>query len=228
MVLRARRGVGSDVPGPWQGRRQARIAQRLDVGELEPEPCVLGVSGGFHHLAKRTKKSTMWKPRTLRRSVGSRPTRGQRSACTSSPRRPCTARWKGAGPVYVVSHQNMERNEPFKTRTTSDYSNTWAAAHTMTSAAAAGRAGTFSARSPTSYSGASRRAGPRATGGTAYPAHGGVARRQGAPESQSSGSSAWLDARVCRHRRSGARPTSLQGQTDRQIIGRTNTTTPDR
>ena len=121
-----------------------------------------------------------------------------------------------------------ERDEPFKTRTTSDYSNTWAAAHTMTSAAAAGRAGTFSARSPTSYSGASRRAGPRTTGGTAYPAHGGVARRQGAPESQSSGSSAWLDARVCRHRRSGARPTSLQGQTDRQIIGRTNTTTPDR
>ena len=103
VVLRARRGVGSDVPGPWQGRRQARIAQRLDVGELEPEPCVLGVSGGFHHLAKRTKKSTMWKPRTLRRSVGSRPTRGQRSACTSSPRRPRTARWKGAGPVYVVS-----------------------------------------------------------------------------------------------------------------------------
>ena len=124
--------------------------------------------------------------------------------------------------------RNMERDEPFKTRTTSDYSNTWAAAYTMTSAAAAGRAGTFSARSPTSYSGASRRAGPRTTGGTAYPAHGGVVRRQGAPESQSSGSSAWLDARVCRHRRSGARPTSLQGQTDRQIIGRTDTATPDR
>jgi len=55
VVLRARRGVGGDVPGPWQGRRQARIAQRLHVGELEPEPCFLGVSGGFHHLAKRTR-----------------------------------------------------------------------------------------------------------------------------------------------------------------------------
>ena len=54
VLLRARRGVGGDVPGPWQGRRQARIAQRLHVGELEPEPCFLGVSGGFHHLAKRT------------------------------------------------------------------------------------------------------------------------------------------------------------------------------
>ena len=113
-----------------------------------------------------------------------------------------------------------ERDEPFKTRTTSDYSNTWAAAHTMTSAAVACRANTFSARWPTSYSGAGRHAGPRTTGGTAYPALFGDARRQGAPESQSSGSSAWLDARVCRHRRSGARPTSLQGQTDRQIIGR--------
>ena len=135
------------------------------------------------------------------------------------------------GPLHGLTQTTEkygERDEPFKTRTTSDYSNTWAAAHTMTSAAAAGRAGTFSARSPTSYSGASRRAGPRTTGGTAYPAHGGVARRQGAPESQSSGSSAWLDARVCRHRRSGARPTSLQGQTDRQIIGRTDTATPDR
>ena len=54
VLLRARRGVGGDAPGPWQGRRQARIAQRLHVGELEPEPCFLGVSGGFHHLAKRT------------------------------------------------------------------------------------------------------------------------------------------------------------------------------
>jgi hypothetical protein len=39
MVLRARRGVGGDVPGPWQGRGQARIARRVHVGELEPEPC---------------------------------------------------------------------------------------------------------------------------------------------------------------------------------------------
>ena len=113
VVLRARRGVGSDVPGPWQGRRQARIAQRLHVGELEPEPCFLGVSGGFHHLAKKTKISTMWKPRTLRRSVGSRPTRGQRSACTSSPRRPRTARWKGAGPVYVVSIRIIHNTSGF-------------------------------------------------------------------------------------------------------------------
>jgi hypothetical protein len=113
VVLRARRGVGGDVPGPWQGRRQARIAQRLHVGELEPEPCFLGVSGGFHHLAKKTKISTMWKPRTLRRSVGSRPTGGQRSACTSSPRRPRTARWKGAGPVYVVSIRIIHNTSGF-------------------------------------------------------------------------------------------------------------------
>eukprot|EP00964_Phaeocystis_antarctica_P074559 scaffold45858_cov63-Phaeocystis_antarctica.AAC.3 len=82
----------------------------------------------------------------------------------------------------------------------------------MTSAAVACRANTFSARSPTSCSGASRHACPRTTGGTACPALGGDARRQGAPESRSSGSSAWLDARACHHRRNGARPTSLHGQ----------------
>jgi hypothetical protein len=54
MVLRARRGVGGDVPGPWQGRRQARIAQRLHVGELEPEPCFLGVGGQFRDLVRTT------------------------------------------------------------------------------------------------------------------------------------------------------------------------------
>ena len=48
-------------------------------------------------FGKKNGKSTTWKPRTLRGSVGSRPTRGQRSACTSSPRRARTARWKGAG-----------------------------------------------------------------------------------------------------------------------------------
>ena len=54
VVLRARRGVGGDVPGPWQGRRQARIAQRLHVGELEPEPCFLGVGGQFRDLVRTT------------------------------------------------------------------------------------------------------------------------------------------------------------------------------
>ena len=54
MVLRARRGVGGDVPGLWQGRLPARIAQRLHVGELEPEPCFLGVGGQFHDLVRTT------------------------------------------------------------------------------------------------------------------------------------------------------------------------------
>jgi hypothetical protein len=45
MVLRARRGVGGDVRGPWQGRWHARIAQGRRVGELEPEQPFLGVSG---------------------------------------------------------------------------------------------------------------------------------------------------------------------------------------
>ena len=56
MVLRARRGVRGDVPGPWQGRLPARIAQRLHVGELEPEPCFLGVGGQFHDLVRTTRK----------------------------------------------------------------------------------------------------------------------------------------------------------------------------
>eukprot|EP00964_Phaeocystis_antarctica_P143086 scaffold108560_cov72-Phaeocystis_antarctica.AAC.3 len=37
MVLRARRGVGGDVPGPWQGRLPARIAQPRRVGEFYPK-----------------------------------------------------------------------------------------------------------------------------------------------------------------------------------------------
>ena len=51
--LGARRGVAGDVPGPWQGRRHARITQRRRVGELEPESYFLGVGGQFQDLVKR-------------------------------------------------------------------------------------------------------------------------------------------------------------------------------
>ena len=79
------------------GRRQARIAQGLHVGELEPKNCVLRRGRLVSRFGKKNEKSTTWKPRTRRRSVGSRPSRGRRSARTSLPRRARTARWKGAG-----------------------------------------------------------------------------------------------------------------------------------
>ena len=55
VVLGACRRVGGDVPWLWQGRRQARITQRLHVGELEPEQYFLGVGGSFQDLVRRTK-----------------------------------------------------------------------------------------------------------------------------------------------------------------------------
>ena len=58
------------------GRRQARIAQGLHVGELEPKNCVLRRGRLVSRFGKKNEKSTTWKPRTRRRSVGSRPTRG--------------------------------------------------------------------------------------------------------------------------------------------------------
>ena len=48
-------------------------------------------------FGQKKEKSTTCKPSTLRRSAWSRPSRGQRSACTSSPRRARTRRRKWAG-----------------------------------------------------------------------------------------------------------------------------------
>ena len=45
-------------------------------------------------LGQKNQKSTTCKPSTLRRSAWSRPACGQRSACTSSPRRLSTRHWK--------------------------------------------------------------------------------------------------------------------------------------
>jgi len=54
MVLRARRGVGGDVTGPWQGRLPARIAQARRVGEFYPKLRFLGVGGQFRDLVRTT------------------------------------------------------------------------------------------------------------------------------------------------------------------------------
>ena len=48
-------------------------------------------------FGQKKEKSTTCEPSTLRRGAWSRPSRGQRSACTSSPRRARTARRKWAG-----------------------------------------------------------------------------------------------------------------------------------
>ena len=48
-------------------------------------------------IGQKKEKSTTCEPSTLRRGAWSRPSRGQRSACTSSPRRARTARRKWAG-----------------------------------------------------------------------------------------------------------------------------------
>ena len=54
-------------------------------------------------IGQKKEKPTTCEPSTLQRSAWSRPPRRKRSACTSLPRRARTARWKGAGSVYVVS-----------------------------------------------------------------------------------------------------------------------------
>jgi len=81
-VARSQAGEDRTTTPRWRARTRTTLSRRERV-----------VSA----FGKKNGKSTTWKPRTLRGSVGSRPTRGQRSACTSSPRRPRTARWKGAG-----------------------------------------------------------------------------------------------------------------------------------
>ena len=48
-------------------------------------------------FGQKKEKSTTCEPSTLRRPVSSRPPRRQRSASTSSPRRPRTRHWKWAG-----------------------------------------------------------------------------------------------------------------------------------
>ena len=47
-------------------------------------------------IGQKKEKSTTCEPSMLQRSAWSRPTCGQRSACTSSPRRPRTRHWKWA------------------------------------------------------------------------------------------------------------------------------------
>ena len=59
--------------------------------------CVLRRGRPVSRIGKKNEKSATCKPSTLRRSAWSRPSRGQRSACTSSPRRARTARRKWAG-----------------------------------------------------------------------------------------------------------------------------------
>ena len=81
-VARSQAGEDRTTTPRWRARTRTVLSRR----ERRVSP-----------FGKKNGKSTTWEPRTLRRSVGSRPTRGQRSACTSSPRRPRTARWKGAG-----------------------------------------------------------------------------------------------------------------------------------
>ena len=48
-------------------------------------------------IGQKKEKSTTCEPSMLQRSAWSRPTCGQRSACTSSPRRPRTRHWKWPG-----------------------------------------------------------------------------------------------------------------------------------
>ena len=95
VVLCACRGVGGDSPGPWPGHWHARIAQRSRVGELQPE--MYSRERPVSRMSEKNEKSATCKPSTLRRSVWSCPTRGQRSACTSSPRRPRARHCKWAG-----------------------------------------------------------------------------------------------------------------------------------
>ena len=97
MVLRARRGVGGDVRGSWPCHWHARITQRRRVGGLEPKNCVLRRGRLVSGFGQKKEKSTTCEPSTLRRSAWSRPSRGQRSASTSSPRRARTRHWKWAG-----------------------------------------------------------------------------------------------------------------------------------
>ena len=73
VVLRARRGVGGDVRGPWQGRTHATISQGRRVGELEPELYSLAVGGWFYDLIKRTEN----RPRERRERSGGASARAQ-------------------------------------------------------------------------------------------------------------------------------------------------------
>ena len=87
------RGVAGDVPGVWRGRRHARITQRRHVGELEAELYSLAVGGWFHNLVKRRKNLNYVNAELVpeERLLAPNPW-AQRSARTSSPRRPRTAR----------------------------------------------------------------------------------------------------------------------------------------
>ena len=59
--------------------------------------CVLRRGRPVSGFGQKKEKSTTCKPSPLRRSAWSRPSRGQRSARASSPRRPRTRHWKWGG-----------------------------------------------------------------------------------------------------------------------------------
>ena len=103
-------GSRATSQGCGEVARHARITQRRHVGELEPESVLSRRGRRVSGIGQKKEKSTTCEPSTLRRSAWSRPTRGQRSARTSLPRRARTARWKGAGSVYVVSKRKLSRS----------------------------------------------------------------------------------------------------------------------
>ena len=67
-MARSQAGEDRTTTPRWRARTRTVLSRRERV---------------VSQFGKKNEKSTTWKPRTLRRSVGSRPTRGQRSACTS-------------------------------------------------------------------------------------------------------------------------------------------------
>ena len=99
VVLCACRGVGA------RGRLSRTVAMSLAREDHTTTPrwraraknCVLRRGRPVSRIGQKNQKSATCEPSTLRRGAWSRPTCGQRSACTSSPRRARTWHWKWAG-----------------------------------------------------------------------------------------------------------------------------------